>query len=128
MDTVSRVGGGASPEVLKVLRELKAQMDGMQPKWEEVASTTQNGTWTISGCTPGKPLFIILRTAESYRVYGYMTPISGVLNCDAGGDSLYLLGGSGNNSSTNVAVLIPSSSAVAVKVFSLGSGSLHAYN
>lgn len=96
--------------------------------WTEIASTSQNGAWTISGCTPGKPLFIILRTTESYRVYGYVTPISGVMNCDAGGDSLYLLGGSGNNCSTNAAVLMPSSSTVAVKVASLGSGELHAYN
>ncbi len=125
-------GGVSSPEVLKVLNWLKEQIVGMQSgaTWKEIASTSQNGAWTISGCTPGKPLLLILQHKTATRGYLYVSAISGVVNGDIGasGASLYLLGGSGNNVSSNAVAFIPSSSTVAINVSSVnGQVELHAY-
>lgn len=131
MDKVSRVGGVlADPTVKAVLEQFKEQIAGMQSgaSWKEIASTQQAGAWTIPGCTPGKPLFIIAQCKTSSRAYTYISSISGVVNSDASGD-VFLIGGSGSNSSTNVAVFIPSSTTVAINVSnSVSQLELHAYN
>lgn len=132
MDKFSRVGGVlADPTVKAVLEQFKEQIAGMQSgaTWKEIASTQQAGAWTIPGCTPGKPLFIIAQGKSASRAYTYISSISGVVNVDTDSAGLYLVGGSDGNSSTNVAVFIPSSTTVAIYVSSSVSLiELHAYN
>lgn len=103
--------------------------------WKEISSKTdgKGGTWTISGCTPGKPLFIILQAKEFMFSYIRITPISGVVNCDIGWDGKsqlnYMLGGIAENTSTNALVLIPSSTVVAVYTTDVhGNWAAYAYN
>lgn len=133
MDKVSRTGGVlADPTVKAVLEQFKEQIAGMQSgaTWKEIASTQQAGAWTISGCTPGKPLLVIAQSLSLNNTYIYFSALSGVQNADMNGVQTYFVGGSQNNSSSNVGAFIPSSTTVALNIVSKGAGDiiLHAYN
>lgn len=83
------------------------------------SSTAGVGAWTISGCTPGKPVFIVI-SADTYAyTYAWLSVISGTYHNDADvadkASGLRLIGGVNSNASTNVLVLIPTSSVCAVK-------------
>lgn len=127
----------ANEDVRKTLNYLKTQISDLDSNktWKHLGSYTKEGAWTISGCTPGKPLFIILQnTAYNYSgcrvasISGCSYPDGSAWNVN--GNSCYLLGA---ETGGNTCVFMPNSSTVVLRVgnwFALiaGSLSLHAYN
>lgn len=135
MDKVLRVGGVlADPTVKAVLEQFKEQIAGMQSgaTWKEIASTQQAGAWTISGCTPGKPLFIILSPQRYDWSTCWIQVLSGATYVDQGFEgqpnSIYLIGGGEVWQSSNTLTLIPASSVVSLNLRLSGPATIHAYN
>lgn len=124
-------------DVRKTLNHLKTQISDLDSNqtWTHLGSYTKAGAWTISGCTPGKPLFIIMQnTAYNFSgcrvasISGCSYPDGSAWNVD--GNSSYLLG---VQSGGNTCVFMPNSSTVVLRVGNwtaqtAGTLSLHAYN
>lgn len=107
----------ASPEVLKTLRALLAKAeDKPEPQWKLLGQRTSNGAWTISGCTPGKPVFLVMRSDTYDWNYAYFVVLSGAKNVDTPwkdkGNAQYLLGA--ESRSSNVGIIIPTSTVCSV--------------
>lgn len=108
----------ASPEVLKTLRALLAKAeDKPEPQWKLLGQRTSNGAWTISGCTPGKPVFLVMRSDSYNWNYSWFVVLSGAEHADTlwdgKGNAQYLLGGD-SVVSTNVGIVIPTSTVCSV--------------
>lgn len=98
-------------------------------------STT--GDWTITGLTPYKPLFLIHKTSKYANEYMWLSIKAGTTtnHGTSGGDwftsrtyTNILVGGGNYNSSTNIVVLIPTSSSITVYINNIaGSPTLYAY-
>ncbi len=98
-------------------------------------STT--GDWTITGLTPYKPLFLILKISKYANEYMWLSIKAGTTtnHGTSGGDwftsrayTNILVGGDNYNSSTNIIVLIPTSSSITVYINNIaGSPTLYAY-
>lgn len=110
--------------MLAALNELKADAAeaGKVKLLGTRLSTAGTGTWTISGCTPGKPVFIVISAGTYDYTFAWLSVISGTYHNDTDvadkQNGLRLVGGSNSNASTNVLVLIPTSSVCSVKIHS----------
>ena len=100
--------------------------------WTEIASTQQAGAWTIPGCTPGKPLFIILSPNTYFWDHCWIQVLSVATYIDIGfegqANSLYIIGGGEYWQSSNTLTLIPASSVVSLNLRISGTPTIHAYN
>lgn len=91
-------------------------------------TATAAGDWTITGLTPGKPLFITCKSLADASAYVKFGITADVVNSSTTGDG-FMLGftpSSGDNSG-NVAVFIPTATEVVVNVNTVSSAELYAY-
>lgn len=105
----------------------------VSPTWTQLSFRSATGSWTITGCTVGKPLYIVAQaTKASSWCYAKLSIISGCIHAE--GSSVasgynYLLGVmNSDNYSANNCVVIPSSSTVTLNLSSVISCNLYAFN
>lgn len=109
----------------------------VNPTWTKITSKKASvGAWTITGCTVGKPLFIIGQNTKYEYMWAILTPISGCVGADGnawnnsnGGSGQYMIGGTTGNESSNCIVVIPSSTTVTIYINEVqGDITLNAFN
>lgn len=89
---------------------------------------TATGTWTLTGLTVGRPLFVIhTATSESGTPGANLTAVSGTSVSQGGIDGLYFLGRASGYASCNVCIFVPSDTTVVFKSTVMQACKLSAY-
>ncbi len=83
-----------------------------------------NRAWTISGCTPDKPVIVVFQAPNFQSSFAFVTVSSVTYHNEDAWDNKnasgqYLLGG-GTNNGSNAIVLIPKSSVCAIWLQKVG--------
>lgn len=89
-------------------------------------TATAAGDWTITGLTPGKPLFILLHNADSHASVIINSVVSGAHNLWGSTSNSIQLGYLGSDNASNVAVFIPTGTSLTMSLGNV-SGSVLAF-
>ena len=113
-------------------KTLTTQDTNTHQTWTQKGTRTTTGTWSITGCTVGKPLIIVAeQTASSSYCNARLQSVSGCIGCKViETDKIFALSADEDeHRSTSCSLtVIPTSTTVALNVVEILSMKLYAYN
>lgn len=133
---VGGVDGALDEKWLKAAMEAagnadkKATYTDKKATYTEISTRSTTGQWTITGCTIGKPLFIMTNITPGGREwYAFVKTVSGVLENTGGAIGVQNAVDVGLIPKGNVIIVLPSATTVVIEVNPISSGQvLYAIN